>query len=100
MLPQALVLTVVVACRDSVILGSLGDAKGTAWSLRLSMALMALPTVLLGCLPSYNRVGLFAPIALALLRMLQGFTGKDTVSSSRFTRVRAPHLGLCFLIQV
>lgn len=68
----------------SVVLGALGDSKGTAWSLRVSMVLMALPTVLLGCLPSYHRVGLFAPIALCLLRMLQGFTGKRVPALSAY----------------
>jgi MHS family proline/betaine transporter-like MFS transporter len=33
---------------------------------------MALPTILVGCLPSYQTIGIAAPILMALLRVVQG----------------------------
>jgi MFS family permease len=34
--------------------------------------MMAIPTVLIGCLPTFEHVGIAAPILLALLRAIQG----------------------------
>lgn len=33
---------------------------------------MAVPTVLIGCLPTYAHVGVAAPVLLSLLRLVQG----------------------------
>jgi MHS family proline/betaine transporter-like MFS transporter len=33
---------------------------------------MAIPTVLIGCLPTYDMIGLWAPALLAVLRVVQG----------------------------
>jgi hypothetical protein len=33
---------------------------------------MGIPTVLIGCLPSYHHIGIAAPILLAILRLIQG----------------------------
>jgi hypothetical protein len=38
----------------------------------LSILLITLPTVLIGCLPSYHMIGIAAPVLLAILRFLQG----------------------------
>ena len=39
----------------------------------LTLVLMGGATTLLGCLPSYNSIGIWAPILLVTLRLIQGF---------------------------
>src|SRR5690606_22304493 len=44
--------------------------------------LMAIPTLLIGFLPSYQQIGLFATISLIILRLLQGFAAGGELSTS------------------
>ncbi len=53
--------------------GYIGDIYGRKRALTLSIILMAIPTFMIGLLPSYATLGILAPIALILLRALQGF---------------------------
>ena len=55
----------------AVVFGHIGDTKGRGMCLLLSVLLMGIPTVLIGCLPSYNQIGIAAPIILAILRLIQ-----------------------------
>ena len=56
----------------SVFMGHLGDRHGRKRVLVLTITLMGTATFLVGCLPSYNSIGLLAPILLVALRLLQG----------------------------
>ncbi len=56
----------------AIIFGYIGDRVGRRHALVLSLALMALPTVFLGLLPTYEHIGIWATYALVLLRLLQG----------------------------
>jgi MFS transporter, MHS family, proline/betaine transporter len=57
----------------AIAFGYIGDRYGRKYALTFSILLMAIPTFLMGLLPVYETIGILAPIALILLRMLQGF---------------------------
>src|SRR5262249_52586351 len=63
---------------------------GRRAALTLSVAAMAIPTFLIGLLPGYATLGIWAPAALTLLRMTQGFSiGGEFTSSVVFLIERA-----------
>jgi proline/betaine transport protein TphA len=51
--------------------GLVGDRFGRRKALIFSIILMSVPTLLLGCLPTYAIIGLAAPLLLTALRILQ-----------------------------
>ena len=56
----------------SFLFGHFGDRVGRKSTLVATMLTMGLATTLIGALPSYASAGVFAPLALAALRFLQG----------------------------
>ena len=75
----------------AALFGHIGDRHGRARALLWSIALMAVPTVLMGLLPTYATAGLAASIALVLLRMCQGIAvGGEFTSSIVFLAEHAP----------
>jgi MFS family permease len=55
-----------------IIMAHHGDRTGRKRMFSLSVFMMAVPTLLIGLLPTYATAGYGAPLALLLLRMLQG----------------------------
>lgn len=55
-----------------IIMAHFGDLIGRKRMFTLSIIMMALPTLLIGLLPTYGVLGIGAPIALLGLRILQG----------------------------
>jgi MFS family permease len=57
----------------AVVLAHLGDRYGRKHSLVFSLLLMGVATLAVGLLPTYEQVGVWAPLLLVLLRCAQGF---------------------------
>ena len=55
-----------------IVFGHLGDRIGRKNTLSLSIILMSIPTLIIGLLPTYNQIGLSAPIILLVCRLFQG----------------------------
>jgi MHS family shikimate/dehydroshikimate transporter-like MFS transporter len=55
-----------------VIFGYLGDRVGRKSTLVATLLLMGVSTVLIGVLPTYDSIGVLAPVLLAALRFVQG----------------------------
>jgi MHS family proline/betaine transporter-like MFS transporter len=74
-----------------VLVGHIGDTVGRRAALTFSVAAMAVPTFLIGLLPSYQAIGVLAPIGLILLRVVQGLSvGGEYTGSLVFLVEHAP----------
>lgn len=75
----------------AALFGHIGDRYGRARALLLSIALMAVPTVAMGLLPTYASIGITASVAIVLLRMCQGMAvGGEFTASIVFLAEHAP----------
>jgi MFS transporter, MHS family, shikimate and dehydroshikimate transport protein len=73
----------------AIILGHVGDRVGRKRALVFSLLLMGVATVAIGFLPTYATAGIFAPILLVTLRLVQGLAlggewGGATVLASEY----------------
>ncbi len=64
------------------IFGHIGDKYGRRSALIISIALITIPTALIGLLPTYQTIGLAAPIILTMLRLLQGIAVSGELTGS------------------
>lgn len=56
----------------ALIFGHIGDKVGRKKALGLSILCMGIPTIIMGLVPGYNQIGIFAPMTLLLCRVGQG----------------------------
>ncbi|WP_454931004.1 MFS transporter [Actinomyces israelii] len=74
-----------------VILGQLGDRLGRKEVLAFTLMMMALATFGIGALPPASVLGVWAPILLVCLKLLQGFsTGGEYAGATTFVTEYAP----------
>jgi MHS family proline/betaine transporter-like MFS transporter len=77
----------------SLVLGTVGDRIGRRPLLTLSIALMGGATLLMGLLPTYNQIGVAAPLLLVTMRLIQGFSlGGEFTGSMVYTTEKASPL--------
>ncbi|WP_326638896.1 MHS family MFS transporter [Nonomuraea fuscirosea] len=73
------------------VLGHIGDRFGRKRVLVTTLVMMGASTFLVGCLPTYDEIGVAAPILLVLLRLLQGFSvSGEQAGANAMTLEHAP----------
>lgn len=73
------------------VLGHVGDKFGRKKVLVTTLVMMGASTFLVGCLPTYDQVGVLAPVLLVLLRLLQGFSvSGEQAGANSMTLEHAP----------
>ncbi len=71
--------------------GHIGDKIGRRTALSWSILIMSLATFCIALLPSYNTIGIWAPLLLLLLRVVQGFSASgEYAGASAFLVEYAP----------
>jgi MFS transporter, MHS family, proline/betaine transporter len=75
----------------SVVFGHLGDKYGRKKTLSIVIITMAAGTLLLGLIPSYESIGIFAPMLLVIARIIQGIAaGGEFGSAASFLAEYSP----------
>ncbi len=73
------------------VFGHIGDRLGRKKALNLSVLMMAIPTFLIGVMPTHAQIGMTAAVILVVLRMCQGLSvGGEYTSSIVFLAESAP----------
>lgn len=74
-----------------IVWGPIGDRIGRNKVMAMTIILMAVGTFLVGLIPSYETIGVWAPIILVILRIVQGFsTGGEYGGAATFMAEYAP----------
>ncbi|WP_052460712.1 MFS transporter [Microbacterium gorillae] len=74
-----------------ILAGHLGDKFGRRNIMILTLLVMGISTFLIGCLPTFNAVGVLAPTLLVLMRLCQGLSvGGELSGASSLTLEHAP----------
>ena len=55
-----------------IIFGYVGDKYSRKKMLTITILLMSIPTLCMGFLPTYEQIGIFCPLSLIFLRIIQG----------------------------
>ena len=75
----------------AIFFGHLGDLIGRKFTFMLTLAMMGLATLLVGCIPSYATWGLAAPILILLMRAMQGLAlGGEYGGAATYIAEHAP----------
>jgi len=76
----------------ALVFGRLGDLIGRKYTFLATIVIMGTATFLVGLLPTYDAIGIVAPIALVCLRLLQGLAvGGEYGGAAVYVAENAPH---------
>jgi MFS transporter, MHS family, proline/betaine transporter len=64
-----------------IIFGYIGDRTGRFYAMNLAIICMGIPTILMACLPTYNAIGIAAPVLLVIIRIMQGLSAGGQYSN-------------------
>ena len=75
----------------ALVFGRLGDLWGRKNTFLVTMLLMGLSTFVVGMLPSYDQIGILAPVALVAMRLVQGLAlGGEYGGAATYVAEHAP----------
>ncbi|WP_309131415.1 MFS transporter [Brevibacterium sp.] len=72
----------VVRPLGALIMGPLGDRFGRKFVLMLTLFMMGISTFVVGYLPTYDQIGVWAPLLLVLCRIIQGLSASGEQASA------------------
>ncbi|MDX2049918.1 MAG: MFS transporter [Rickettsiaceae bacterium] len=66
----------------AIFFGVMGDTRGRKTILSNSVMIMSIPSAMIGLLPNYTQIGILAPFAIFIIRILQGFAMGGALTGS------------------
>jgi len=91
--PNSSLLAALMRPLGAILFGHIGDRVGRGPALLWSVVAMAVPTLIMGLLPTYAEIGIWASILMLLCRMMQGLAvgGEYTSSAVFLAETAEPH---------
>jgi Major Facilitator Superfamily/Sugar (and other) transporter len=75
----------------AIVFGRIGDIVGRKYTFLITIVVMGLSTALVGILPTYSQIGIWAPIILVTLRLAQGLAlGGEYGGAATYVAEHAP----------
>jgi len=76
----------------ALVFGRIGDLIGRKYTFLITIVVMGLATALVGVLPTYAQIGIWAPVLLVSLRLAQGLAlGGEYGGAATYVAEHAPH---------
>jgi len=85
----------------AIIFGRLGDMVGRKYTFLMTILIMGLSTFVVGLLPNFNSIGIYAPVLFISLRLLQGLAlGGEYGGAATYVAEHAPQGRVPFLVSI